>query len=120
MFIADLHADTLLWKRDPLQRGSHGHVDLPRLREGNVGLQDFGAGTGLRVTGRFMRARYQGKKLRDLIRRPRGALDPILSRNDLEELLERAEDTEALHMLREMRKKPLVFRKFDEFLNEKA
>ena len=28
--VADLHADTLLWNRDFLDRGSRGHVDLPR------------------------------------------------------------------------------------------
>jgi membrane dipeptidase len=37
--IADMHADTLLWKRDFLTRGSRGQVDLPRLSEGNVALQ---------------------------------------------------------------------------------
>jgi membrane dipeptidase len=41
LFIADLHADSLLWGRDLLKRGTTGHVDLPRLREGNVGLQVF-------------------------------------------------------------------------------
>ena len=40
--VVDLHADTLLWNRDLLQRASHGHVDLPRLQEGNVALQVFG------------------------------------------------------------------------------
>jgi membrane dipeptidase len=39
--IVDLHADTLLWARDPLKRASRGHVDLPRLAEGNVALQAF-------------------------------------------------------------------------------
>jgi len=39
--IADLHADQLLWARDPLVRASHGHVDLPRLEDGNVALQVF-------------------------------------------------------------------------------
>lgn len=39
--IADLHGDTLLWQRDLLERGSRGHIDLPRLREGNVALQVF-------------------------------------------------------------------------------
>src|SRR5260370_5127623 len=29
----DLHADPLLWGGDLLQRGSRGHVDLPRLLE---------------------------------------------------------------------------------------
>jgi microsomal dipeptidase-like Zn-dependent dipeptidase len=41
LFIADLHADSLLWDRDLLERGSRGHVDLPRLRDGNVALQAF-------------------------------------------------------------------------------
>jgi membrane dipeptidase len=39
--IADLHADTLLWKRDLLERGTRGQVDVPRLAEGNVALQAF-------------------------------------------------------------------------------
>jgi microsomal dipeptidase-like Zn-dependent dipeptidase len=37
--VADLHADSLLWGRDLLVRGSRGHVDVPRLIEGNVALQ---------------------------------------------------------------------------------
>ena len=41
LFVADLHADQLLWARDPLTRSSRGHVDVPRLQEGNVGLQLF-------------------------------------------------------------------------------
>ncbi len=39
--IADLHGDTLLWNRDLLERGSRGHIDLPRLQQGNVALQVF-------------------------------------------------------------------------------
>ncbi|MCJ0762425.1 dipeptidase [Variovorax terrae] len=41
LFIADLHDDTLLWSRDLLTRADYGHVDLPRLQEGRVGLQVF-------------------------------------------------------------------------------
>jgi len=41
LFIADLHADTLLWGRDLLMQGRSGHVDLPRMLLGNVGLQTF-------------------------------------------------------------------------------
>ncbi len=41
LFVADLHADTLLWDRDLLERAGRGHVDVPRLREGNVALQFF-------------------------------------------------------------------------------
>ena len=37
--IADMHADTLMWKRDLLARGERGQVDLPRLTDGNVALQ---------------------------------------------------------------------------------
>ncbi|MCW5647114.1 MAG: dipeptidase [Sphingopyxis sp.] len=37
--IVDLHSDTLLWKRDMLDRATRGHMDLPRLQDGNVALQ---------------------------------------------------------------------------------
>nr|WP_247715019.1 dipeptidase [Qipengyuania mesophila] len=43
--IVDLHSDTLLWKRDLLDRADRGHMDLPRLREGNVALQVFSSVT---------------------------------------------------------------------------
>jgi microsomal dipeptidase-like Zn-dependent dipeptidase len=39
--MADLHADTLLWGRDVLERGTRGHVDVPRLTEGRFALQVF-------------------------------------------------------------------------------
>ncbi|HSM62221.1 MAG TPA: hypothetical protein VK849_15540, partial [Longimicrobiales bacterium] len=39
--VADLHADVLLWDRDPLERASWGHVDVPRLIEGRVAVQGF-------------------------------------------------------------------------------
>ena len=41
LLIVDLHADSLLWKRDLLARNSRGHVDIPRLIDGNVALQAF-------------------------------------------------------------------------------
>lgn len=41
LVVADLHADTLLWGRDVLARGTRGQVDVPRLIEGNVALQVF-------------------------------------------------------------------------------
>ncbi|MEP7270725.1 MAG: dipeptidase, partial [Acidobacteriota bacterium] len=41
LLVADLHADTLLWRRDLLTRSSYGHVDIPRLVEGNVAVQAF-------------------------------------------------------------------------------
>src|SRR5262249_44022001 len=41
LLVADLHADTLMWKRDLLEKGSWGHVDVPRLVAGNVAVQAF-------------------------------------------------------------------------------
>ena len=43
--IVDLHSDTLLWNRNLLSRGTRGHMDLPRLEEGNVALQVFSSVT---------------------------------------------------------------------------
>jgi microsomal dipeptidase-like Zn-dependent dipeptidase len=44
--IADLHSDTLLWNRGVLgERRRTGHVDLPRLQQGNVTLQVFASVT---------------------------------------------------------------------------
>ena len=34
LFVADLHADTTLWNRDLLSRGTREHVDVPRLVAG--------------------------------------------------------------------------------------
>lgn len=41
LFIGDLHADTLLWERNLLKKHTRGHADIPRLIEGNVGIQAF-------------------------------------------------------------------------------
>lgn len=43
--IVDLHSDTLMWKRDLMARGNRGHMDLPRLVDGNVALQVFSSVT---------------------------------------------------------------------------
>lgn len=43
--IVDLHSDSLLWKRDVLDRHDYGHMDLPRLNDGNVALQVFSSVT---------------------------------------------------------------------------
>lgn len=43
--IVDLHSDTLLWQRSLLTRAGRGHVDLPRLEDGNVALQVFSSVT---------------------------------------------------------------------------
>ncbi|MGA9526632.1 MAG: dipeptidase [Terriglobales bacterium] len=52
--IIDLHADSLLWGRDLLERSRYGQVDIPRLVDGNVALQVFSMPTktprGLNLT----------------------------------------------------------------------
>lgn len=40
--VADLHADTLLWNRNLLEKSDFGHVDVPRMIEGGMALQVFG------------------------------------------------------------------------------
>ena len=113
--IIDLHADTLLWTRDLLQRGDRGHVDLPRLQEANVALQTFGVVTGIPFplsmennrdrrdvitllsslqkwpeptrSSRFERASYQASKLTDRIEASGGFLHGIRTVADLDTLL---------------------------------
>jgi membrane dipeptidase len=43
--IVDLHSDSLMWDRDINDRASRGHIDVPRLAEGNVALQVFSSVT---------------------------------------------------------------------------
>ena len=43
--IADMHADTLMWRRGLLSEGFQGQVDLGRLEQGNVALQIFSSVT---------------------------------------------------------------------------
>lgn len=113
--IVDLHADSLLWNRDLLRHSSFGHVDIPRLSEGNVAIQVFGVVTkfpfGMDV-GRFSlnidmvrllsvihgwpretrndllkRAIYQSNKLDDTINGSNGRIKLIRSINDLDHFL---------------------------------
>jgi len=37
----DWHSDSLLWNRNLLKRSNYGHMDIPRLAEGNVAIQMF-------------------------------------------------------------------------------
>ena len=41
LWVADLHADSLMWGRALHERHERGHVDVPRLIEGGVALQGF-------------------------------------------------------------------------------
>lgn len=43
--VADLHGDTLMWRRSLLDRADRGQIDLPRLIDGNVALQVFSSVT---------------------------------------------------------------------------
>lgn len=45
LFVADLHSDPYLWNRDLRKRHTYGHIDVPRLIEGNVSLQTVGVAT---------------------------------------------------------------------------
>lgn len=51
LFIIDAHADSLLWWRDLSERSNTGHVDIPRLIEGNVAIQTFAVPTKVSVGG---------------------------------------------------------------------
>ncbi len=115
--IADLHADSLLWGRDLLERDTDGHVDIPRLADGNVALQVFSLPTksprGLNIesnkddsdtitwlavvdrwppaTWRSLtqRALYQAWRLHQFARGSRGGFVVIESADDLANYLER-------------------------------
>ncbi|WP_444944202.1 dipeptidase [Microbulbifer sp. ZKSA006] len=41
LLVGDLHADSFLWARNLKNRADYGHLDLPRAREGNLGIQVF-------------------------------------------------------------------------------
>jgi membrane dipeptidase len=43
--IIDLHSDTLMWNRNINDRASRGHMDMPRLKDGNVAMQVFSSVT---------------------------------------------------------------------------
>ncbi len=41
LVVGDWHADTMLWSRNIGKENDFGHVDLPRMRKGNIGIQMF-------------------------------------------------------------------------------
>jgi membrane dipeptidase len=115
--IADLHADSLLWGRDLLERSTYGHVDIPRLADGNVALQVFSLPTksphGLNIESNedknddifwlaivdrwppatwsslTARALYQARRLHQFAGGSRGGFVVIESSADLSSYLER-------------------------------
>ena len=62
-FVADLHADPLLWRRNLTIRQTHGQVDLPRLREGGVDLQVFSVVTKVPHGANYTATRTDSDKL---------------------------------------------------------
>ncbi len=125
LFIADLHSDSMLWKRDFLKESEVGHMDLPRLQTGNVALQVFSAttkspagqnydsnetDTSDRITllavaslwppetwnSIFERARYQLQRLKDIAEDSNGELVFIRDRQSFAEFVERRESGEKI------------------------
>src|SRR5579864_8111802 len=115
LIVADLHADSLLWGRNLLRRSSRGHIDLPRLAEGNVAIQAFTTVTtsprGLNIyqnsdssdmiryiamvegwpprtwSSPKQRALYQASRLQKFADQSKGALVVVRSRSDLQKFL---------------------------------
>ncbi len=58
------------------------------------------------------------RKIPEIVLREGKPSAVILDIDDYREMLERLEDIEDLNMLTEMRKRPLKFRKLDDFLKE--
>ncbi len=113
--IADLHGDTLMWRRDLLREADTGHIDLVRLNRGHVALQVFSSvtkspkgqnydgnsgdtdnitslvivqGQPVRTwTSLLQRSLYHAEKLDDDVARSRGALVKVKSQADLAALL---------------------------------
>ena len=124
LLVADLHSDSLLWDRDLLDRATRGHVDVPRLIEGNVALQAFTVVTKtpkgqniestddttdnitlLAVAQRWPisawgslkeRALYQASRLNEAAARSGGRLVVIKTADDLARYLERRKSEQAI------------------------
>jgi len=115
--IVDLHADSLLWARDLDRRSRRGHVDVPRLIDGNVAIEAFTVVTktprglnnernddrsdmitALAIVERWPprtwnslreRALYQARKLQDSAARSQGRLTILRTRADVASYLDR-------------------------------
>ena len=115
LLIGDMHADSLLYNNGLLDRSWQGHVDVPRLIEGNVAIQVFtcvsrfplganvnstGTGADLITAGAvlqgwprqtwgslYQRALFQAEKFNHAQQTSDGRLLSITSRHDLERFL---------------------------------
>jgi membrane dipeptidase len=115
LWIADLHADSLLWGRNLLKESSRCHVDVPRLIGGNVALPVFSLPTktpwGLNIDRNRadsdqtwlaiaetwppktwndlrQRALYQGRRLPQMANRSEGKFVLIRNRAELKHYAE--------------------------------
>ena len=117
LIIADLHADSLLWGRNLLSRSTRGHVDIPRMQEGNVAIQAFTVVTKvpkhlnidrnsaktdeirrLAIVERWpprtwnsplQRALYQAERLRGFAQKSGGEFNLLRTQKDVFDFLER-------------------------------
>ncbi len=117
LFVADMHADALLWDRDLNEDSPIAHVDVPKLLRGNVALQAFTVVTktprGLNIernddsTDNILllalaqrqpvenlfsltkRALYQAKKLHEYAAASNGKLVVIENKRDLADFVTR-------------------------------
>ncbi|MBX7173797.1 MAG: dipeptidase [Pyrinomonadaceae bacterium] len=117
LLVVDMHADSLLWKRDLLQKDTIGQVDIPRLIEGNVALQAFTVVTktprGMNIENNTgdtdnifwlvlsemqpledlssltARAVFQAKKLHQFAEKSEGKFFVIKTKKDLQNFLEK-------------------------------
>jgi microsomal dipeptidase-like Zn-dependent dipeptidase len=122
--VADLHGDSLLWGRNLLRRSSRGHIDVPRLAEGNVSIQAFTVVTtsprGLNIyknsdstdmihyiamfegwpprtwNSPKQRALYQAARLQKFADRSKGSLVILRTRQDLKSFLTTRASTHAV------------------------
>jgi membrane dipeptidase len=113
--VADLHGDSLFWGRNLLRRSSRGHIDVPRLAEGNVSIQAFTVVTtaprNLNIyqnsdstdlvryiamlegwpprtwSSPMQRALYQAERLQQFAAQSRGMLVIVRSRSELAQFL---------------------------------
>lgn len=117
LFVADMHADSLLWKRNLLEKDTIGQVDIPRMFEGNVALQAFTVVTKTpsnmniennkgdtdnikwlvlsemqpfeNLSSLTARAVYQAKKLHQFAEKSEGKFVVIKSKKDMQAFFER-------------------------------
>ena len=117
LLVADLHADSLLWNRNLLEKSASSQVDVPRLLEGNVALQAFTVVTktprGMNIerndaasdnifwlalaqrqplenlSSLAKRALWQASKLHEYAAKSSGKLTVIKTKKDLADFLER-------------------------------